>query len=156
VAVQLISTENDLKRLDQLSQLADLKAEGIDGIIKKANEVAGEVEHESVLDAALIRGSDGEHRETTRYVTLISWANPLGHWDCVLSFCKRRLKSRVDALVREIVCRDAPILPWLQPFRRCRKSRLTIAARCGNGSDSNLPTQEWPKIISVLARSACL
>ena len=50
----LRETENHLKRLEQVSQLAGLKAQGIDGITKEANEVAGEVEHESVLDAALV------------------------------------------------------------------------------------------------------
>jgi hypothetical protein len=39
----------------------------IDGIIKKANEVAGEVKHESVLDAALIAAAQAvEHYEITR------------------------------------------------------------------------------------------
>jgi ferritin-like metal-binding protein YciE len=50
----LRETENHLKRLEQVSQLAGLKAQGIDGITKEANEVAGEVEPESVLDAALM------------------------------------------------------------------------------------------------------
>ena len=50
----LRETENHVKRLEQVSQLAGLKAQGIDGITKEANEVAGEVEHESVLDAALM------------------------------------------------------------------------------------------------------
>ena len=50
----LRETESHLKRLEQVSQLAGLKAQGIDGITKEANEVAGEVEHESVLDAALM------------------------------------------------------------------------------------------------------
>jgi ferritin-like metal-binding protein YciE len=49
----LISTEKRL-RPEQVSQLADLKAQGIDGIIKEDNEVAGDVEHASGLDAALI------------------------------------------------------------------------------------------------------
>jgi ferritin-like metal-binding protein YciE len=49
----LRETENHVKRLEQVSQLAGLKAQGIDGITKEANEVAGKVEHESVLDAAL-------------------------------------------------------------------------------------------------------
>jgi ferritin-like metal-binding protein YciE len=61
-----------VKRLEQVSQLADLKARGvgcpaIDGIIKEANEVAGEVEHVSIVDAALIAAAQAvEHYEITR------------------------------------------------------------------------------------------
>ena len=68
----LHETENHVKQLEQVSQLADLKAQGvgclaIGGIIKEANEVAGEVEHESVLDAALIAAAQAvEHYEITR------------------------------------------------------------------------------------------
>jgi hypothetical protein len=51
---RLREIENHVKRLEQLSQLAGLKAQGIDGITKEANEVAGEVEPEPVLDAALM------------------------------------------------------------------------------------------------------
>src|ERR1700683_4754586 len=55
----LRETENHVKRLEQVFQLTGKKAQGvdcpaIDGILKEANEVAGEVEKKSVLDAALI------------------------------------------------------------------------------------------------------
>jgi ferritin-like metal-binding protein YciE len=85
----LRETENHVKRLEQVFQLAGLKAQGvdcpaIDGIIKEANEVAGEVEHKSVLDAALIAAAQAvEHYEITRYGTLISWARQVGRSDCV-------------------------------------------------------------------------
>jgi ferritin-like metal-binding protein YciE len=56
-----------------VSQLADLKAQGIDGIIKEDNEIAGEVEHESGLDAALIAAAQAvSTAKITRYGTLIS------------------------------------------------------------------------------------
>ena len=56
----------------------------IDGIIKEANEVAGEVEDKSVLDAALIASAQAvEHYEMTRYGTLIAWAKQLGRQDLV-------------------------------------------------------------------------
>jgi ferritin-like metal-binding protein YciE len=52
----------------------------IDGIIKKANEVAGEVDNKSVLDAALVAAAQAaEHYQMTRYGTLIAWAKRLGH-----------------------------------------------------------------------------
>ena len=50
---------------------AEIKAvncPAIDGIIKEAEEVAGEVEDKSVLDAALINAAQAaEHYEITRY-----------------------------------------------------------------------------------------
>jgi len=85
----LRETENHVKRLEQVFQLVGKKAQGvdcpaIDGILKEANEVAGEVEKKSVLDAALIAAAQAvEHYEMTRYGTLISWAKELGRNDCV-------------------------------------------------------------------------
>jgi ferritin-like metal-binding protein YciE len=55
----------------------------IDGIIEEANDVAGEVEDKSVLDAALIAAAQAvEHYEITRYGSLIAWAKQLGRHDC--------------------------------------------------------------------------
>jgi ferritin-like metal-binding protein YciE len=88
----LRETENHVKRLEQVFQLTGKKASSvdcpaIDGIIKEANEVAGEVEKKSVLDAALIAAAQAvEHYEMTRYGTLISWAKQLGRNDVVSLF----------------------------------------------------------------------
>ena len=85
----LRETEGHVKRLEQVFTLIGQKAKGvdcpaIDGIIKEADEVAGEVEKKSVLDAALIAAAQAvEHYEMTRYGTLISWAKELGRTDCV-------------------------------------------------------------------------
>lgn len=55
----------------------------IDGIIREANETAGEVEDEEVLDAALINAAQAaEHYEINRYGTLVAWAKRLGKEDC--------------------------------------------------------------------------
>ena len=55
----------------------------IDGIIEEANDVAGEVDNKSVLDAALIAAAQAvEHYEMTRYGSLIAWAKQLGRQDC--------------------------------------------------------------------------
>ena len=65
---------------------AEIKAvscPAIDGIIKEADEVAGEVEDKRVLDAALINAAQAaEHYEITRYGSLIAWARQLGRSDC--------------------------------------------------------------------------
>nr|MBA3516670.1 ferritin-like domain-containing protein [Hyphomicrobiales bacterium] len=55
----------------------------IDGIIKEANEVAGEVADKQVLDAAIIAASQAvEHYEITKYGSMIAWAKQLGRSDC--------------------------------------------------------------------------
>lgn len=93
----LRETENHVKRLDQVFQMAGKQPQGvdcpaIDGIIEEAQDVAGEVEQKPVLDAALIAAAQAvEHYEITRYGTLISWANQLGRNDCV-----RLLQQNLD------------------------------------------------------------
>jgi ferritin-like metal-binding protein YciE len=85
----LRETETHVKRLEQVFQKLGVKAKGvdcpaIDGILKEAKEVAGEVDDKAVLDAALIAaGQAVEHYEMTRYGTLIAWAKQLGHQDVV-------------------------------------------------------------------------
>lgn len=84
----LRETENHVKRLEQVFQLTGKQARGvdcpaIDGIIEEAQDVAGETEQRSVLDAALIAAAQAvEHYEITRYGTLISWAKQMGRKDC--------------------------------------------------------------------------
>jgi ferritin-like metal-binding protein YciE len=85
----LRESETHVKRLEQIFQKLGLKAQGvdcpaIDGIIEEANDVAGEVEDTSVLDAALIAAAQAvEHYEMTRYGTLIAWAKQLGRREVV-------------------------------------------------------------------------
>jgi len=83
----LRESENHVKRLDQVFGLLGKKTQGvdcpaIDGIIEEAEEVAGEVQNKSVLDAALIAAAQAvEHYEMTRYGTLVAWAKQLGRND---------------------------------------------------------------------------
>ena len=84
----LDETKTHVRRLEQVFQMhgAEVKAvdcPAIDGIIEEADEVAGEVEDKSVLDAALIAAAQAaEHYEITRYGSLIAWAKQLGRNDC--------------------------------------------------------------------------
>jgi ferritin-like metal-binding protein YciE len=56
----------------------------IDGLIKEADEVAGEIDDKAVLDAAIVASAQAvEHYEIARYGTLIAWAEELGHDDVV-------------------------------------------------------------------------
>ena len=83
----LRESENHVKRLDQVFQLLGKQAQGvdcpaIDGIIEEAEDVAGEVQDKTVLDAALIAAAQAvEHYEITRYGTLIAWAKQMGRND---------------------------------------------------------------------------
>jgi ferritin-like metal-binding protein YciE len=84
----LDETKTQVQRLEQVFQMhgAAVKAvdcPAIDGIIKEADEVTGEVADKSVLDAALINAAQAaEHYEIARYGSLIAWAKQLGRNDC--------------------------------------------------------------------------
>jgi ferritin-like metal-binding protein YciE len=86
----LEETKTHVQRLEQVFQMhgAAVKAvdcPAIDGIIEEADEVAGEVDDKSVLDAALINAAQAvEHYEITRYGSLVAWAKQLGRNDCAV------------------------------------------------------------------------
>ncbi len=98
----LRETENQVKRLVQVFGKIGQKPKGvdcpaIDGLIKEADEVSGEVDDKKVLDAALIGSAQAvEHYEITRYGTLIAWAQALGH-DNVVSLLNANLKEEKAA-----------------------------------------------------------
>ena len=61
----------------------------IDGILEEADDVAGEVDDNVVLDAALVAAAQAvEHYEITRYGSLIAWAKELGRNDCASVLAK--------------------------------------------------------------------
>jgi len=84
----LDETRTHVQRLEEVFQMHGAKVKAvncpaIDGIIEEADEVAGEVEDKSVLDAALINAAQAaEHYEITRYGSLVSWARQMGRNDC--------------------------------------------------------------------------
>jgi len=84
----LEETKVHVQRLEQVFQMHGVepdttKCPAIDGIIDEADEVAGDVDDKSVLDAALIAAAQAvEHYEITRYGSLIAWAKQLGRSDC--------------------------------------------------------------------------
>lgn len=85
----LQETETHIRNLEEVFALLGMEPKGvncpaIDGIIEESNEIASEVDDKNVLDAALIAAAQAvEHYEITRYGTLITWAQELGHSDCV-------------------------------------------------------------------------
>jgi ferritin-like metal-binding protein YciE len=98
----LSETEQQVKRLEQVFERLGETPKGtdcpaIDGIIREANDVAGEVEDKEVLDAALVGSAQAvEHYEISRYGTLIAWAEELGH-DNVVSLLNANLKEEKAA-----------------------------------------------------------
>ncbi len=85
----LVDTKNQLERLDKVfaklgQQPKGINCPAIDGLIKEADESAGEIDDKAILDAAIIANSQAvEHYEISRYGTLIAWAEELGHDDVV-------------------------------------------------------------------------
>jgi len=84
----LSETKTQITRLEQVFEMHGVKAKqvhcpAIDGILTEANEVAGEIDDPTVLDAALVAAAQAvEHYEITRYGTLVEWARQLGRNDC--------------------------------------------------------------------------
>ena len=78
-------TQGQVNRLEQVFKKLGQEPKGtdcpaIDGIIKEADEVAGEVEDKKVLDAAIVGSAQAvEHYEISRYGSLIAWARELGY-----------------------------------------------------------------------------
>jgi ferritin-like metal-binding protein YciE len=81
-------TQNHVVRLEQVFKMHGAQPKGvdcpaIDGILEEADEIAGNVADQQVLDAAIIAAAQAvEHYEITRYGTLIAWAHQLGRDDC--------------------------------------------------------------------------
>ncbi len=85
----LEETKGQIERLDQVfaklgQKPSQTTCQAINGIIKEADESAGEIEDKSVLDAAIVANCQAvEHYEIARYGTLIAWAESSGHDDIV-------------------------------------------------------------------------
>src|SRR3954463_6508315 len=83
----LDETKGHIQRLEQVFKMNGIEAKAvncpaIDGIIKEADETAGDVADKKVLDAALINAAQAvEHYEIVRYGSLIAWAKQLGRND---------------------------------------------------------------------------
>jgi ferritin-like metal-binding protein YciE len=98
----LDETRGHIARVEQVFEMHGVEAKGvncpaIDGIIEEAEEIAGEVEDNKVLDAALIAAAQAvEHYEITRYGTLIAWAKEFGRADCA-SVLARNLEEEKAA-----------------------------------------------------------
>ena len=98
----LRETEAQVTRLDRTFERLGQEPRGtdcpaIDGLIKEADQVAGDIEDKQVLDAAVIGSAQAiEHYEISRYGTLIAWAQELGH-DNLISLLNANLREEKAA-----------------------------------------------------------
>jgi ferritin-like metal-binding protein YciE len=100
----MAETRNHVRRVERVFRMQETEPKtvdcpAIDGIIKEAKEVVGDVELEEkdVIDAALIAAAQAvEHYEITRYGSLVSWARALGRDDCA-SLLEENLKEEKAA-----------------------------------------------------------
>jgi ferritin-like metal-binding protein YciE len=129
----LRETETQVTRLEQVFEKLGQNPKGvdcpaIDGLIKEANEVAGEVEDKKVLDAAIIGSAQAvEHYEISRYGTLIAWAEELGHSNVV---------SLLNANLREEKAADRKLNTLAEGGVNKRASGRTAAKRGARSSSS--------------------
>jgi ferritin-like metal-binding protein YciE len=84
----LRETQNQVQRLEEVfrkhgAEIQGIDCPAIDGILKEADDTAGDVENSRILDAALIFSAQAvEHYEITRYGSLVAWAKLLERNDC--------------------------------------------------------------------------
>ncbi|MCS0502279.1 YciE/YciF ferroxidase family protein [Ancylobacter mangrovi] len=105
----LTETEGHVGRVEEVFRMHGVEPKAvdcpaIDGILKEADEVAGDVADKQVLDAALIASAQAvEHYEMTRYGTLIAWAKLLGRPDCASVLAKNLAdEQKADATLTKL------------------------------------------------------
>lgn len=136
----LRETENQVSRLDQVFEKLGQDPKGtdcpaIDGLIREADEVAGEVDDKKVLDAAVIGSAQAiEHYEISRYGTLIAWAQELGH-DNVVSLLNATLKEEKAADKKLNGIAEGKVNPKATG-RRVAAKRVMSRTRSGAGKRS--------------------
>jgi len=98
--MHLDETRGHVERLEEVFRMIGEEPSGttcpaIDGIIKEANEIAGDIGDKDVLDAALAAAAQAvEHYEITRYGTLIAWAREMGRPEVAEVFEKTLKEER--------------------------------------------------------------
>lgn len=84
----LEETRGHVSRLEKVFEMHGetpkaVNCPAIDGIVKEAEETAGDIDDKNVLDAALAAAAQSvEHYEISRYGSLVAWAKELGRDDC--------------------------------------------------------------------------
>jgi ferritin-like metal-binding protein YciE len=134
----LAETEQQVGRLEQVFEALGETPRGtdcpaMDGLLKEADNVAGEVDDKKVLDAAIIGSAQAiEHYEISRYGTLIAWAEELGH-DNVIRFLKANLKEEKAADKKLNTLAEAK-LNRKATGTRVAAARVTVKKRTGTAT----------------------
>jgi ferritin-like metal-binding protein YciE len=138
----LRQTKGQVKRLDQVfkkikSLPQGTKCPAIDGIIEEANDIVGEIENKTVLNAALIAAAQAvEHYEITRYGTLVAWAKLLGRND-VAKLLNMNLKEekatdkKLGSIAKRKINRKAALRKPPKPDRTERAENAFLTAAAG-------------------------
>jgi ferritin-like metal-binding protein YciE len=102
-------TEMQVRRLEQVFGIIDRKpktktCEAIMGIMKEGQEIMQEYKGSPAVDAGLLAAAQAvEHYEISRYGTLKTWANELGHVGAAKLFeATLQEEKKTDAALTEI------------------------------------------------------
>jgi len=138
----LKQTKGQIKRLDRVFKMIKSLPQGtkcpaIDGIIEEANEIAGEIDDKTVLNAALIAAAQAvEHYEITRYGTLVAWAKLLGRNDAakLLNMNLKEEKAtdkKLGSIAKRKINRKAASRKLGRPDRSERAEDALLVASAG-------------------------
>jgi ferritin-like metal-binding protein YciE len=147
----LRETENQVARLDNVFAKLGKDPRGtdcpaIDGLIKEAGNVTGEIEDAKVMDAAVIGSAQAiEHYEISRYGTLIAWAEELGH-DSVISLLKANLNEEKAADKKLNAIAEAKV-------NRSASGHRTAAARSNGAKKRSAAVKPKAKTARSASRS---
>jgi len=149
----LKETENQVKRLERVFAMHDRPAQGhkcpaIEGIIREAEDVMGDIEDQDVLNTAIIALAQAvEHYEITRYGALMAWASQLGHRQSAKVLAETLKEEKAtDAKLTAIAERK------MNP--RADKSRSGVARKKTAGSRKKAARSAGKKITRSSARRA--
>ena len=140
--MHLKQTEGQIKRLDRVFKMIKSVPQGtkcpaIDGIIDEANEIAGEIDNKTVLNAALIAAAQAvEHYEITRYGTLVAWAKLIGRNDVakILAMTLKEEKAtdkKLGSIAKRKINKKAAMRKLPKPNRTEKAENAFLAAAAG-------------------------
>ena len=140
--IHLKQTDGHIKRLDRVFKMIKSVPQGtkcpaIDGIIDEANEIVGEIDNKTVLNAALIAAAQAvEHYEITRYGTLIAWARVIGRNDVakVLNMTLKEEKAtdkKLGGIAKRKINKKAAMRKLPRPSRSEEAENAMLAAAAG-------------------------
>ena len=140
--MHLKQTDGHIKRLDRVFKMIKSVPQGtkcpaIEGILDEANEIIGEIDNKTVLNAALIAAAQAvEHYEITRYGTLVAWAKLIGRNDVakILSMTLKEEKAtdkKLGGIAKRKINKKAAMRKLPKPSRSEKAENAMLAAAAG-------------------------